>query len=73
MQQAESRRPEFTPEEGWRTVHETLAQSQSSLYLAETAYMLLLWGTITSLYFFTQFAKSQSRVPGGGVRGNGLE
>ena len=56
MQQAESRRPEFTPEEGWRTVHETLAQSQSSLYLAGTAYILLLWGAIVSAYFFTLFA-----------------
>ena len=56
MQQAEGRRPEFTPEDGWRTIHATLAQSQSSLYLAGTAYILLLWGALVSVYFFTLFA-----------------
>ena len=56
MQQAEGRRPEFTPEDGWRTIHATLAQSQSSLYLAGAAYILLLWGAIASAYFFALFA-----------------
>lgn len=47
---------QLTPEEGWRTIHHTLAQSQSSLYLAGTAYILLLWGGIVSIYFLFQFA-----------------
>ena len=46
----------LTPEEGWRTVHQTMERAQSSLYLAGTAYILLLWGAITSVYFFAQFA-----------------
>ena len=49
-------RTELTPEEGWRSIHATLAQSQSSLYLAGTAYILLLWGAIVSVYFFAMFA-----------------
>ncbi len=48
--------PALTPQEGWRTIHETMAQSQSSLYLAGTAHILLLWGGIVSAYFFAQFA-----------------
>jgi len=49
-------RTELTPREGWQTIHKTLAQSQSSLYLAGTAYILLLWGALVSIYFFTLFA-----------------
>ena len=59
MQQADSARTELIPEEGWRTIHATLAQSQSSLYLAGTAYIILLWGAITSVYFFTLFAVAE--------------
>ncbi len=46
----------LTPEEGWRTIHRTMAQSQSSLYLAGTAYILLLWGALVSVYFLAVFA-----------------
>ena len=48
--------PALTPQEGWRTIHETMAQSHSSLYLAGTAHILLLWGIIVSAYFFALFA-----------------
>ena len=56
MQQTGNRVPELSPEESWRTIHATLAQSQSSLYMAGTVYILLLWGAIVSIYFFTLFA-----------------
>ncbi|MYC37531.1 MAG: hypothetical protein F4X66_11580 [Chloroflexi bacterium] len=49
-------RTELTPEEGWRTIHRTMAQSYSSLYLAGTGYILLLWGALVSVYFFALFA-----------------
>ena len=49
-------RSELTPQEGWRTIHDTLAQAQISLYLAGTAYILLLWGALVSVYFFALFA-----------------
>lgn len=56
MQRVGGERPEISPEEGWRTIHATLAQSHSSLYLAGTAYILLLWGAIVSIYFLAHFA-----------------
>ncbi len=59
MQRVEGGRSDITPEESWRTIHATLAQAQSSLYLAGTAYILLLWGAIVSIYFFALFAIGQ--------------
>ena len=56
MQQAEGGRAGLTPEESWRTIHATIDRAQSSMYLAGTATILLLWGVITSLWFFSQFA-----------------
>ena len=56
MQNAAGTPPNFTAQEGWRTIHATMAQAHSSLYLSGTAYILLLWGVITSMYFFTLFA-----------------
>ena len=56
MQPAEGGRAELTPEESWRTIHATMDRAQSSMYLAGTATILLLWGVITSLWFFSQFA-----------------
>ena len=52
-------RTELSPEEGWRTIHRTMAQTQSSLYLAGTAYILLLWGALVSIYFLAQFAVAE--------------
>ena len=59
MQRVGSGSPEISPEEGWRTIHATLAQSHSSLYLAGTAYILLLWGALVSIYFLAQFAVAE--------------
>ena len=56
MQRADSGRPEISPEESWRTIHATLGQTHSSLYLAGTAYILLLWGALVSVFFFALFA-----------------
>ena len=56
MQQANSGGTELTPEEGWRAIHATIDRAHSSMYLAGTASILLLWGVITSLWFFAQFA-----------------
>ncbi len=56
-------RTELTPEEGWRNIHATLAQAQSSLYLAGTEYILLLWGALVSVSLFTIFAIAEL-VPG---------
>ncbi len=50
---------QLSPEEGWRAIHTTLARVQSSLYLAGTTYILLLWGAIVATYFFALFAIGQ--------------
>ena len=49
-------RTKLSPEESWSTIHRTMEQSYSSLYLAGTANILLLWGAIVALYFFAMFA-----------------
>ena len=54
--EAEGRRPEFTPEESWRAIHETMGCVQSSMYVAGTATILVLWGTIMSLGYLAHFA-----------------
>ena len=46
----------LTPEEGWRTVHATMDRAHSSLYLAGTATILLLWGAIVSFGYLSQYA-----------------
>ena len=49
-------RTQLSPEESWRTIHQTITHSQNSLYLAGTAYILLLWGALVAVYFFALFA-----------------
>ena len=56
MQDAEGMRAEFTPEESWRAIHETVDRVQSSMYVAGMAAILLLWGIIVSLGYLSQFA-----------------
>ena len=46
----------LTPEEGWSTIHETLDRARSSMYLAGTSTILLLWGAIVALGFGSQYA-----------------
>ena len=45
----------FHPEESWRTIHVTMDRMQSSLYLAGTSTIILLWGIICSIGFILQF------------------
>ena len=63
MQEAQGGRGDFTPEESWRTIHETVGRVQSSMYVAGTATILLLWGVIVSLGYLSQFAIA-SLAPG---------
>ena len=46
----------LTPEEGWSTVHETLERTRSSMYVAGTSTILLLWGAIVAIGFASQYA-----------------
>ena len=63
MQEAQGGRADLTPEESWRTIHETVGRVQSSMYVAGTATILLLWGVIVSLGYLSQFAIA-SLAPG---------
>ena len=46
----------LTPDESWSAVHATLDRARSSMYVAGTATILLLWGAIVSLGYFSQYA-----------------
>ena len=63
MQEPQGGRADLTPEESWRTIHETVGRVQSSMYVAGTATILLLWGVIVSLGYLSQFAIA-SLAPG---------
>ncbi len=45
-----------TPEESWRTIHETMDRARSSMYVAGTATITLFWATIASLGVGSQYA-----------------
>ncbi len=47
-----------TPESSWRTIHETIDHSRSSMYLAGTSNILLLWGGIIALGYLAQLGIS---------------
>ena len=56
MQGSESDTAAITPEESWSAVHATLDRARSSMYVAGTAAILLLWGAIVALGYFSQYA-----------------
>ena len=45
-----------TPEESWRTIHETMDRARSSMYVAGTATITLFWAAIASLGVGSQYA-----------------
>ena len=56
MPDSEHEATQMTPEASWRTIHSTMDQAHSSLYLAGTSTILLLWGAITALGYLAMFA-----------------
>lgn len=46
----------LTPEQGWATIQATLEEARSSMYVAGTATILLLWGVIVSLGYLAEYA-----------------
>ena len=46
----------LTPQESWGTIHSTMEEARSSMYVAGMAAILLLWGVIASLGYFSQYA-----------------
>ncbi len=46
----------LTPEASLNAIHSTLSQAQSSMYLAGTATILLVWGAIIALGYIAEYA-----------------
>lgn len=59
MQTTNGDTPAFTPEESWSSIHMALDGARSSMYMAGTASILLLWGVLISLGFLSQYAVAE--------------
>ena len=55
MKESDSEPAAFTPQESWQTIHTTMDRARSSMYVAGTATILLLWGVISALGFTAQY------------------
>ena len=56
MRESEVEAGALTAEEGWRTIQATVDQARSSMYVAGTSAILLLWGAIASLGYLSEYA-----------------
>lgn len=55
MQRSDQESELLTPQESWGTIQATMEDARSSMYVAGTATILLLWGVIVSLGFISQY------------------
>ena len=46
----------ITPEQGWRSIQSTLDKSHSAMYVAGWPNIMLLWGAIVALGYFSMYA-----------------
>ena len=56
MQRLNSENDQPTAQESWRTIHESMDRARSSMYIAGSAPILLLWAAIASVGVATQYA-----------------
>ena len=56
MNRSEEQVAALTPEESWQAIHATMEEARSSMYVAGTATILLLWGVIASVGSISQYA-----------------
>ena len=56
MQGSDSEARALTPEESWYTIQATMDAARSSMYVAGTTTILLLWGVIASLGLISQYS-----------------
>ena len=47
---------QISPEEGWRSIQSTLDRSQTSMYVAGWPNIMLLWGVIVAVGYFSTYA-----------------
>ena len=70
MRGSEGGEAALTPQESWGAIHTTMDKARSSIYLAGTSTILLLWGALTSVtYFFEYWLQTgapiwRSKAPG---------
>ena len=46
----------LTAEESWQAIHTTMDDAHSSMYLAGSTAIMLLWGVIVSVGYFSHYA-----------------
>ena len=56
MDRRESETAGLTPQESWQAIHSTVEGARSSMYVAGTATILLLWGVIAAVGFISMYA-----------------
>lgn len=56
MRRSDGESAALTPEEGWEAIHETVDRVRSSMYVAGSATILLLWGAIVSVGLLAVYA-----------------
>ncbi len=56
MQGSDQQTATLTPDESWGAIHATMDRARSSMYVAGTATILLLWGAIVAVGYFSQYA-----------------
>ena len=56
MRESEVEAGALTAEEGWSTIQATVDRARSSMYVAGTSAILLLWGAIASLGYLSEYA-----------------
>ena len=56
MQSAAGDGRELSPQQGWEDIHATMDQLRSSMYVAGTATILLVWGVVISLGYFAEYS-----------------
>ena len=56
MQRSDSENTALTPQESWRTIHESMDRSRSSMYVAGSATILLFWAAIAAVGSGSQYA-----------------
>ena len=55
MQEADGGTRPLSAQEGWQSIHSTMETARSSMYLAGTTTIILLWGVIVSLGLISQY------------------
>ena len=56
MRRSDGESAALTPEEGWEAIQDTVDRVRSSMYVAGSATILLLWGAIVSVGLLAVYA-----------------